>query len=279
MVSAFIPPSCLFCMIRVFVLCFALLGLSILLSSAVLTFLGSEDSALAPAGGSDQSITGEFINGPRDRPSTRPAAPQLDNAQVSSLNGLAATSLSNSVGLAIQMQVTDKLDAFIGSLVGDEERRRNVRAALVSAYSDAAELAANGTTLNDPDYVLNSLAPLLDADEQMQLETYLEDSSREAFMETYGPQIELVSPTLEPTNAQLLLETLFAETYGSTNPDGIPLSQTVDYLDSQLQAIQATRQRMRGSMEPSQFQLMDEFLTTQENGILKAQQIFASPLQ
>jgi hypothetical protein len=81
----------------------------------------------------------------------------------------------------------------------------------------------------------------------------LEQFSRQAFAETYNSQVDLVSPQLVAGNKQLLLDTLFTETYAATNPDGNSTGPTPDYLTKQLEAIRITRDSLRGVLEATQF--------------------------
>jgi hypothetical protein len=277
-------------MIRTFVLCLSLLGLSILLSSAVLSFLALEDE---PAGerelpGAASTVTtvtttaATTLLGQQGSSLPRPSRPISDAGYRPFAVVLAEPSeLGLSVAIAIDEQVSMGLREFVVALAGDEQRGASIMIALSNAYADRAANRAImfplGSGGMDPNFVVNALQGVLDSDELTQLETFLQDLSRKSFAETYSPQIDLISPQLEAGNKQLLLDTLFVETYAATNPDGNTAGQTNDFLAKQLDAIRLTRGSIRGAVQGSQFELANDFLNEQEAGLNKAVEIFSPP--
>lgn len=271
-------------MVRLIVLCLSLLGLSILLSSAVLTFLSAGDEVKT------QSLDEEAVQ--HEAKSLQEQAESLSRRALPKANGISnlpttisidSTSISKSVSNAIDLQVSTRLGEFLDSLAGSDQRHAIVRQALTKAYADAAGLAATASPMNefghDSNFIINSLATELDSNELTQLETYLEDASRQEFLHNYSPQLDLVSPQLEAANKTFLLETLFTETYAATNPDGNPAGQTTDYLTSQLDAIRLTRESIRGALSEAQLELANDFLDEQEAGLSMALEIFGTTPQ
>jgi hypothetical protein len=267
-------------MIRTFVLCLSLMGLLILLSSAVLSFLALEDEANAESEvieAANSTATSLSEQGSRllrpSRPILSGGGRQLTMAEVGT------SELSSNVSLAIDEQVEGGLGAFIGSLAGDDRRRESIRSALVNAYADAARvsLATNsaGGMISDPNFIVNAMEEILDANELTQLDTFLEESWRESFEKTYSPQIDLISPRLEAHNKQLLLDTLFVETYAATSPAGNSTGSTNDFIAKQLDAIRLTRDSLRGAIQGAQFELINEFLNEQETGLSIALDVFS----
>lgn len=261
-------------MIRLLVLCLSLLGLVILLSSAVLNFLapkgneGMGQQLETVAGASVQEQEPIYYQAPR--PSGAPPLTAPTNAPEQS------TELSTVVGHAIDEQVSIRLGDFIETLVGDEERHKTIKDALTAAYATAA--SSIGSSQNqDPNFVVNALEGLLDDDELTQLETFLEESSRARFLETVSPQVDLISPSLDASSKQVLLETLFTETYAATNPESNSTGLTSDYLANQLVAIQRTRDAIRAALQPAQLELANDFLDQQAAAINMAISIFTTP--
>ncbi len=270
-------------MLRVLVLSLSLLALAVLLSSAVISYLGVEqdDSGglaqpIPDSAGRSESQNPQGSN--LTRPSPRPSA---GTSYFDGVGPTESSDLSTNVASAIESQVAFRLEPFIGNLAGGDQRRDGVRAMLKNAYADAlvSSVSPLGGQNIDPNFVVNAMAQVLDGAELTQLETFLEQSSRETFVETYSSQVDLVSPDLAADNKQLLLETLFTETYGATNPDGNATGSTQDYLAKQLDAIRITRDSLRGTLEAGQFDLANEFLSEQEAGLNVALGIFAAPAQ
>jgi len=185
--------------------------------------------------------------------------------------------LAASVSADIQTRFAD----FVAGLNLPADRELQVWNQLQLAYEEiygaAAMLAENpaALSLTDPDYVLNRMAEVLEPDELASMEYFLEDSARERFLFNNAPQLELVAPNLNEENQQMILETLFVETYSRVNPDGIgnPASLGVTF-QHQLDAIRATRESLRQSMGDSQFAAAEEFLQSQAQALETARQIF-----
>ncbi len=267
-------------MIRLLVLCLSLIGLTILLTSAVLTFLAADEEVVVQTGetaASKRSARSE--QAAESRPNPLRPVPGLGQSTAVDITTVTAE-LSGLVSLAIDDQVATRLGEFIDNLSGDDERRDIVRQALAEAYAKAATSTATQNltagSIRDSNFIVNSLEAVLDSNELTQLESYLEDSSREAFLQTYSPQLELVSPQLNADDKQFLLDTLFTETYAATSPDGNATGQTSDFIAAQLEAIRLTRDSIKGALSEAEFELANEFLSEQEAGLKTAMDIFGS---
>jgi len=87
----------------------------------------------------------------------------------------------------------------------------------------------------------------------------------------------LIGVELSVDNKEKLLETLFIETYLLVNNDGLGTSIDLESgFQRQLDAIVNTRDSLRLSMTPQQFEQADAFLSEQEQGLLGAQTIFSA---
>ena len=261
-------------MIRTFVLCLSLLGLAILLSSAVMSFLALEDESVEEGLQLEAEPESAQIRSSQGSGAQRPNRPS-SSADLLAEAARGSSRLSPSVSDAIRAQVSVRLGEFIDTLTGDDQRRAKVKTALTEAYEDAAQSAASSVNVSDSNFVVNALESILDGDELTQLETFLEDSSRTAFVDTYSPQLDLLSPELAASNKRLLLDTLFAETYAATNPNGNLSSDTSDFLTKQLDAIRLTRDSIRGAVQGEQFEFANDFLKEQEAGLNTALDIFS----
>lgn len=180
---------------------------------------------------------------------------------------------------ASQLQVSNQLQAYVNMLDGGQEREDEVLEALSQAYREAAALGGNQDSLNtrsqDPNYVVNAMAEYLDADELTELELFLETSSKQQFIDSYGPQLEIISPTLSSSVKEVLLDTFFTEVYAATNPHGSLAPQnSAAFLARQQDAIQRTQDQLQTTLPAAEYALVNDFLNEQAAGIELAQSLF-----
>lgn len=217
------------------------------------------------------------ISSELNRPRTQPASGFL----------VEATELSLNIQQAIASEVELNFGDFIAGLSGDQQRHSEIAQSLIDAYLDIADFSitvglgevslSEVDAVADPDYVINKVAELLSPSEFTAIETWMEDSARNKFLNMYEPQVNLLASGLSENNSAQLLETLFIETYllGSANSLGIP-NDMVSNFQRQIEAINNTRDNIRASLPADQFELANAFLNSQEQGLTVAQTIFSA---
>lgn len=266
-------------MIRILTIALALLAITVLLASSFATLFSGEEPAVDTNTGNDAergqaTATDSATNGRGSRP-VLPKSVFLASANSDAI----ASTRSTLSRQALATQVSNQLQEYADGLDGGSERAGEILQALSQAYQEAAALAANpdlsNTQNRDPNYVVNAMAELLDAEELTELELFLETSSKRQFLDTYSSSLEIVSPTLSSNIKQLLLDTFFTEHYAATNPHGslVPANST-DFLVRQMDAIRLTQDQLRGTLPASEFTLVDNFLAQQAAGIDLALSLF-----
>lgn len=196
------------------------------------------------------------------------------------------TTLNANAAVSLESEVELRFRGYLGSLAGSPQRIDAIRQELIAAYVDILAFGialqqgdiapAEAEARTDPNYVLNQLAEILTSEELTELETFMETAARERFQSTYSPQLELIGVELNTDNKERLLETLFTETYLLVNSNGLgTVSDLVSGFQRQLDAIENTRDSLRVSMTPEQFEQANAFLSEQERGLLGAQAIFS----
>lgn len=265
-------------MIRILTVALAFFAISILLASGWATLFPNEET-LQPTSDVNEKIG---LNTSQSRENSQGVRPNIPRNLGSSSAVFSNSKLDKSASSlqALEDQVSNQLAGYVSQLDTDESRSAVVLAALSQAYKDAAALAAttdaSSTQNQDPNYVVNAMAEFLDAQELLELELYLETSSKDQFLTTYGPQIDLLSSTLSTSGRELLLETYFAEHYAATNPHGSLAPQnSMDFVSKQLEAIEVTREQLRSGLDVADFTIADAFLSAQAAGLEMAQNLFS----
>lgn len=267
-------------MIRILTIALALLAITVLLASSFATLFPGTDAIDSNTDDSvpegvelDQNISNKL-----DRDGLRPNSETIFAVDST---GLAASRLSASTfsQQALQIQVSNQLQAYVNELNAGQERQEEVLEAILQAYKDAAALAGNqdpsNTRSQDPNYVVNAMAEYLDSDELTALELVLETSSRQQFDDSFSPQLEIISPTLSSNVKQVLLDTFFTELYAATNPHGSLAPQnSADFLARQQDAIQLTQDQLQGTLPAAEYALVNDFLSEQAAAIKLAQSLF-----
>lgn len=257
-------------MIRIITIALALLAITVLLASSIsVLFPSSETPAKSPGPADDRQ--NQLLYNREDGKGDRPFPP--DAAASRSLGVLVdAVPRSPLAEKALATQVSNQVSGFVEGLVYDEDRRAELMEAFSQAYKDAAALGASRNSLNtqsqDPNFVVNSMAKILESEELSELELYLENTSKQQFLETVVPQVEIISASLPTELKQQLLDSYFAQHYAATNPHGSLAPQSsAGFLKAQLDAVRATRTQLQNSLPKSEFELANQFLNEQEAGL------------
>lgn len=205
-------------MIRILTIALALLAITVLLASSFATLFPGTDAI--DNNTDDSVLEGEEpvqnISHQLDRDGPRPSS---ETGFAADSTGLAASRLSASAfsQQALQIQVSNQLQAYVNELNAGQEREDEVLEAILQAYKEAAALAGNQDSRNtrsqDPNYVVNAMAEYLDFDELTTLELFLETSSRQQFIDSFSPQLVIISPTLSSGVKQVFLDTFSTELY------------------------------------------------------------------
>lgn len=257
-------------MIRILTIALALLAITILLASSFAVLFPAEESA---ADGESNSLSQTRLPASA-RQSGNGARPAIAAPLSATAQDRFAASLKQSpmVAQALENQVTNQLAGYVDLLGESEAKETEIMAALSQAYKDAAALAATKNASNshsqDPNFVVNAMAEMLEPEELSELELYLENTSKQQFLETVAPQVEIISASLPVELKQQLLDSYFAQHYAATNPHGSLAPQnSADFLKAQLDAIRATRTQLRNSLPEPEFELANQFLNEQEAGL------------
>lgn len=271
-------------MFRIITVGLGLLSISLLLGSSIMTLFNGNPETLSSNTSTSEanlqrtdsplgsSASGRDYSSGLTQGSTGPGI-------VTSIAALPSSSVA--VEVAIRSEVDNKFRAFIDSVAMDSEHRLQLTEAFTKNYTELAKIAANedssSSALQDANYVVNQMAAYLSSDELAELETFLEDSARQGYEEKWLPQLDSLSSGLSSDNKQQILETLFSETYATTNPNGTDVAANAqEFLNKQLQAIENARLTLKTTLTQAQFELANQFLVEQEMGLHSAAVIFGS---
>lgn len=257
-------------MIRILTIALALLAITILLASTFAVLFPSEEPI----------VEGNIENNPQtnlsisERASSGGARPPgLVRPSAVTQDGV-ASSLNKSplVTQALENQVVSQLAGFVNDLSVSGTREAEIIAMLIQAYKDAAALGAtknaSNTQSQDPNFVVNAMAEILEPAELTELELYLENTSRQQFLQTVAPQVEIISGSMPAELKQQLLDSYFTQHYAATNPHGSLAPQSsADFLQAQLDAIRLTRTQLENNLPKAEFELANQFLNEQEAGL------------
>ncbi|MDA0687990.1 MAG: hypothetical protein O2948_05020 [Proteobacteria bacterium] len=229
-----------------------------------------------PGSSNDQPLLGRSA-----LPSRRVAGTSLNREQL--LEEVFLTlegSLSGQLEQSISREVSEEFAAFFETLDAPVARQQMLTEALETAYSEIHLLAAamergeiseeDASSLQNPNHVLDSLAPLLDSDELTLLETTLESRARSDFDLASVSQLELEIPELGDADRRLVLDTLFYETYALTSPDGLAMGGVVDKLESQLRALDNAYFSLSGSLPEQEMAAVAAFLEEKRRALAAA---------
>ncbi|GJM13529.1 MAG: hypothetical protein DHS20C12_19320 [Pseudohongiella sp.] len=216
------------------------------------------------------------------------ASPQSASLEPTSerLQSLGTTLNANAVE-SLRLETDIRFEEFLEGLSGSGQRIAEIQQQIVDAYADILAFGvalqegsigpAEAEARADPNYVVNQLAQLLTSEELTELESFLEEDAREQFLSVYSPQIEVMGVDLNGDNKEILLETLFLETYLQVNRNGLGAASDLESsLQRQLQALESARDNLRASLSADQFEAANIFLREQEQGLLGAQTIFST---
>ncbi len=194
--------------------------------------------------------------------------------------GTASVALQRS----ITREVSDEFTTFFTELDVSATREQLLIDALIQAYTEIRLLAAamargeiaeeDIDRLRNPDHVLDSLSPHLDQDEIALLEETLETNARADFELASVSQLEAAIPQLEAEDRELILDTLFYETYALTSPNGLAMGGVVDHLESQLKALDNTATILSGSMSQEKMADVSTFLDEKRRALAATAIIF-----
>lgn len=267
-------------MIRILTIALAFLAITVLLASSFAT-LFPDDNAVDNSTDGSVPIMAEPAQNAFNKPIDEGDHPNLSKDFATKSIDLVEPRqvFSGVTQQTLPHQVAGRLQGYVNELEGGQGRVEQVLDALSQAYQEAAALGANtdpsNTVNQDPNYVVNAMGEFLDADELTELELFLETSSKQQFIDSYGPQLEIISPTLSSDVKQVLLDTLFTEVYAATNPHGSLAPQnSAAFLARQQDAIQLTQDQLRSTLSAEEYALVDNFLSEQAAGIKLAQSLF-----
>lgn len=194
--------------------------------------------------------------------------------------GTASAALQRSIA----REVSDEFTTFFTELDVSAAREQLLLDALIQAYTEIRLLAAamahgeiaeeDIDRLRNPDHVLDSLSPHLDQDELALLEETLETNARADFELASVSQLEAAIPQLEAEDRELILDTLFYETYALTSPDGLAMGGVVDHLESQLKALDNAATILSGSMNQQKMEDVSAFLDEKRRALAATAIIF-----
>lgn len=249
----------------------------------------SGDDAIAPKSQSSQvessfTSSSSSIERMNSQPSTL-GAPRTNRQQLEDeiLHSLSGT-VTNQVKNAVKREVENEFSAFLEMLDVDSGRRQSVMEALISAYTEIrmvqgamqkaliSEDAILG--LRNPNHVLDRLASHLESDQLNVLEDTLERKSRINFDLASRSQLEASLPQLTNADRELVMDTLFYETYALTSPDGLAMGGMVDHLESQLKALDNAATILSGSMHQQKMEDVSAFLDEKRRALAATAIIF-----
>lgn len=250
--------------------------------SVVAAFSGAPTRSSSEHRDEDRAASASLIN---RRPTTEARLAKTIQPTTQLLQSL-GTTVNTNAKTSLETETDIRFSDFLAGLSGSPQRVDEIRQQLITAYADILAFGialqegdigpAEAESRADPNYVLNQVAELLTAQELTELETYMEADARERFQSTYEPQLELIGVELSGESKDRLIETLFTQTYLLVSSDGIGASSDLESrFQRQLEAIARTRDSLRVSMTPEQFEQANKFLSEQELGLLGAQTIFS----
>ena len=192
---------------------------------------------------------------------------------------------SQNLQQAVDSEVTQGFSEFISLLEASDDEQQIIQTALAEAYIEIRLVAsameqgmlseADISALSNPNYILDVMSEVLDANQLTALEEAMEQRARRDFDLSHAAEGQSAFQGLSAASRELLLETYFSETYALTSPDGMALTAgPSDTLDRRLDAVQVTRTSLSGRFSAREAELIEEYLAQQEQAIAAAAILF-----
>jgi hypothetical protein len=269
-------------MARILTVAIALFALTVILGSAVSSFFSDSQSDSASEAGQVQ----QQLQAQERADWSAESGRRLLSARVSNDTSAFVAGPSESVMQALVAETRTEYGALLDTLGLPESRKEELLDRLAEARVEMSSLLESANMppgVTDWEYLLDSVASLLDDDELSSLEMVLVEQARAETIGHFGPQLELAAPGLDGNSRRLILDRLANEFVLTPVVNGQQVSGqesgAVGHLLRQLRAVSVTRDAVETALPPEHWGQAEQFFNTQLASLQQALILFGYPTE